>query len=146
MYILNTYTFYIKGKEQIIMNYLKSYFANAFNFNGRSSVKDYWMTFLWIIIFNIIVGFILGIFISQGEANVNPDEVTASISIAGVISFIISFPALALSIRRLHDTNRSGWWWLLNLTVIGTIVVFVFTCLPGTPGVNNYGPQPYLTN
>jgi uncharacterized membrane protein YhaH (DUF805 family) len=46
---------------------------------------------------------------------------------------------LAVQIRRLHDTNRSGFWLLLDLTVIGGIVVFIFTLLPGTPGPNKFG-------
>jgi uncharacterized membrane protein YhaH (DUF805 family) len=44
-----------------------------------------------------------------------------------------------VAIRRLHDSDRSGWWWLIGLIpIIGTIVLIVFYCLPGTPGPNKY--------
>ena len=63
----------------------------------------------------------------------------------GVIGFIyglaVLIPSIAVGIRRLHDTDRSGWWLLLLLLpFVGLIVLIVFMASPGTPGPNNYGP------
>ncbi len=65
----------------------------------------------------------------------------------GVLGFIyllaVLLPGIAVSIRRLHDTDRSGWWLLIGLIpFVGAIVVFVFTVLDSTPGENQYGPNP----
>jgi uncharacterized membrane protein YhaH (DUF805 family) len=55
--------------------------------------------------------------------------------------FII--PSIAVTFRRLHDTDRSGWWWLLALLCgIGAIILFVFCLIEGTRGPNSYGPDP----
>jgi uncharacterized membrane protein YhaH (DUF805 family) len=52
-------------------------------------------------------------------------------------------PSLAVTVRRLHDTDRSGWWILLNLIpIVGALIVLIFTCLDGTPGDNRFGPNP----
>ncbi|MGB0506962.1 MAG: DUF805 domain-containing protein [Pikeienuella sp.] len=52
-------------------------------------------------------------------------------------------PALAVSVRRLHDSNKTGWWFLLNLVSIGSIIFLVFMCLRGTTGPNRFGEDPY---
>ena len=51
-------------------------------------------------------------------------------------------PTLAVSVRRLHDTGRSGWWMLLSLVPFGGIVLLVFDCLDSEPGPNRFGPSP----
>ena len=68
----------------------------------------------------------------------------ATVAIAYVVLLIwalyifISF-SISMTVRRLHDTNRSGWWWWLYLVPFGLIVVFIFTVMPSSPGENNYG-------
>ncbi|MFV2091355.1 MAG: DUF805 domain-containing protein, partial [Pseudomonadales bacterium] len=55
----------------------------------------------------------------------------------------ILIPSLAVSVRRLHDSNRSGWWLLIGLVpILGGIIVTVFTLLNGTAGENRFGPNP----
>jgi uncharacterized membrane protein YhaH (DUF805 family) len=52
-------------------------------------------------------------------------------------------PTLAVVIRRLHDTNKSGWWWLITFVpFVGGLVLLMFECLPGDQGPNQYGPDP----
>jgi uncharacterized membrane protein YhaH (DUF805 family) len=52
-------------------------------------------------------------------------------------------PSLAVTFRRLHDTNRRGWWILIGLIpLIGAVVLFIFYLLDGTPGPNRFGPDP----
>jgi uncharacterized membrane protein YhaH (DUF805 family) len=75
----------------------------------------------------------------------------ASYNSVGILSTIVGLalilPTIAVTVRRLHDTNHSGWWWwlqLLNfLCFIGTIIlIFAFYIKPGDPGDNTYGPPP----
>lgn len=101
-------------------------------FSGRARRKEYWMFFL----FNIIIGFVLGII--EGIAG-----------IPGVISMLYSLavllPGVAVSVRRLHDIDRSGWWLLIGLVpIIGAIVLIVFMVQDGQPGENQYGQNPKL--
>ncbi|MEU1405540.1 DUF805 domain-containing protein [Streptomyces sp. NPDC005728] len=60
-----------------------------------------------------------------------------------LFALAILLPSLAVSVRRLHDTGRSGWWLLIGLIpVIGPITVLVFTAIEGEPGDNTYGASP----
>lgn len=63
--------------------------------------------------------------------------------LGGIYSLAILIPSIAVGIRRLHDTDRSGWWILIGLIpLIGAIVLIVFYVQEGTPGTNEYGPNP----
>lgn len=57
-------------------------------------------------------------------------------------ALLVFIPSLAVSVRRLHDQDKSGWFYLLNFIPFGGLVLLVFYCLPGTPGLNRYGPIP----
>ena len=64
--------------------------------------------------------------------------------VSGLYSLAILIPSIAVTVRRPHDIDKSGWWYLIYLVpCIGSIVLLVFTCLAGTPGENKYGPDPY---
>ena len=108
---------------------------NYFNFSGRATRSEYW----WFILISIIIGFVLEIvdviiFSSSGG------EILGFLSIIYYLAVFI--PGLAVLFRRLHDTGRSGWWWLISLIpLIGAIVLIVFACLDSTPD-NKYGKNP----
>jgi uncharacterized membrane protein YhaH (DUF805 family) len=59
-----------------------------------------------------------------------------------LVSLIFFLPGLAVSVRRLHDLDRSGWWLLLVLTVIGVILLIIWDFIKGTAGPNRFGPDP----
>ncbi|AOM41589.1 hypothetical protein A9255_14025 [Xenorhabdus hominickii] len=63
-------------------------------------------------------------------------------ALAGVYGVFILIPQIAVTVRRLHDTNHSGWWLLLNLIPFGGLVVFIFILLEGSEGSNDYGADP----
>ena len=58
-----------------------------------------------------------------------------------IVLFGLALPSTACLVRRLHDTNRSGWWYWIALTGIGAIPLFIWVCTKGTPGDNNYGKR-----
>jgi uncharacterized membrane protein YhaH (DUF805 family) len=105
-------------------------------FNGRARRKEYWMFTLFNVIVSIVIGAIdMGLGLSIGAS---------SMGILGLIyTLAILLPAIGVSIRRLHDTGRSGWWLLLVLIpFIGPLVLLVFFVMDSTPGDNQYGPNP----
>lgn len=123
---------------------IKSVFSKYATFTGRASRSEYW----YFTLFNIIAStllFLLGIAI--GAATGGSDGVPGGL-IVGYILYIIYglgvlIPSLAVTVRRLHDTNNSGWLILLGLIpCVGGIVLLVFMILQGTNGENKYGDIP----
>jgi len=101
-------------------------------FSGRARRKEYWM----FVLFNVIIGFVLGFI--EGLAG-GPGV------LGGIYGLAVLIPGVAVSVRRLQDTNRSGWWLLIGLVpLIGSIVLLVFMIQDGQPGENQYGPNPKL--
>jgi uncharacterized membrane protein YhaH (DUF805 family) len=86
------------------------------------------------VLFNVIITILLGLTDRLfGLWNV----------LSGIYGLAVLIPGIAVGIRRLHDTNRSGWWLLISLVpVIGTIVLIVFMAQDGQPDTNRYGPNP----
>lgn len=99
-------------------------------FNGRARRKEYWFFALFNIIINIILSGIDSV-------------VTGAGVLPGLYSLAVLIPSIAVAVRRLHDTNRSGWWILIGLIpVIGWIVLLVFMVQEGKSEENQYGSNP----
>lgn len=99
------------------------------NFNGRARREQYWMFILFYVIFYVglaIIDWILGLgFLTL------------------IYSLALLIPSLSVGARRLHDTNRTGWWQLIGLIpLIGFIVLIIFYVQDSQPGENQYGPNP----
>ncbi|KAF1014009.1 MAG: Inner membrane protein YhaH [Stenotrophomonas maltophilia] len=104
-------------------------------FSGRASRSEFWLFQLFIMIVSIplyVLGFIAGYTDSQALA-------LASTCLSVVMWLTFVLPSLAVTVRRLHDTDRSGWWLLLGLVPIVGVVLLVFAVLPSTPGGNRFG-------
>lgn len=98
-------------------------------FNGRARRTEYWMFFL----FNFIVSFVLGFI----------DGLLGTGVLGLIYALAVLLPSLAVAVRRLHDTGRSGWWVLIGLIpLIGVIVLIYFFVLDSETGDNAYGPSP----
>ncbi|MEE1049068.1 MAG: DUF805 domain-containing protein [Clostridia bacterium] len=126
----------------------KSMFKKYAQFNGRSRRSEYWYAALanYIIVLVAYAIMFIPMFMSAASGNGSPAMLglTGIISVLLVIYFLAAFvPSIALMVRRLHDTGRSGWFLLLNLIpYVGGIIVFVFSVLDSQPGPNQYGPNP----
>jgi uncharacterized membrane protein YhaH (DUF805 family) len=105
-------------------------------FSGRARRMEYWYFFLFSLIISIVLAVVDGVTGSYSAA--------AGVGLlGGIYALAVLIPGLAVSIRRLHDTGRSGWWLLIALIpVIGAIVLLVFMVLEGRPGTNQYGSNP----
>ncbi|MEM7780661.1 MAG: DUF805 domain-containing protein [Pseudomonadota bacterium] len=112
------------------------------DFSGRSQRMEYWMFALFQVLFIIFAAVWLGI---SGALEENSGGFGgAMLIIFGLLYLGLFFiPGLAVTVRRFHDQNRSGWFILLQfIPYIGGLIVFIFMCLDGTPGNNQYGPDP----
>jgi uncharacterized membrane protein YhaH (DUF805 family) len=108
------------------------------DFQGRSRRKEYWMFQLGIFVAYIVAAVFIGIVgAALGDTAAGIVILPLFLVIAGII-----VPALAVTVRRLHDQDKSGWWILINFVPFGGIVLLVFMCLEGTNGPNQYGPDP----
>jgi uncharacterized membrane protein YhaH (DUF805 family) len=105
-------------------------------FGGRSRRKEYW----YFVLFNIIVGIVLAAI----DALLGTFSSSSNIGLlSGIYSLAVLIPTLSVTVRRLHDIDRTGWWILIGLLpLIGAVVLLVFALLEGTPGSNRYGPNP----
>ena len=111
------------------MKYYIDFWKRAFDFKGVASRTEYWMA----ILFNIIVTFIIGLL----ALNIGSGSEDSFDLITGIYSVLIFVPSISISVRRLHDQNRSGWLYLICLIpVIGSIIMFIFMLL-GTVRINN---------
>ncbi len=102
-------------------------------FTGRARRKEYWI----FVLFNMLISFILSFV----------EELVGGPGIIGMIyGLAILIPSLAVSVRRLHDTDRSGWWLLIAVVPLaGAIVLIIFMATDSTTGDNQFGPNPKTT-
>ncbi len=118
------------------MNWFKLALSKYAQFHGRSRRKEYWYFVLFVVIISIIatiIDMVLGTYNEEYGVGI----------LSGLFSLFILVPGIAVAIRRLHDTGRSGWWYLLALLpVIGAIVLLIFFVQDSEQGTNKYGPNP----
>ena len=112
------------------MNWYIGCWKKYVEFSGRARRREFWIFCLFNILAGILIS-VLDVVLGTGAM------------LNGAYSLAAFLPSLAVSIRRLHDTDRSGWWYLLAfLPIVGWIVLLVFDCLDSTPGDNRFGPNP----
>ncbi len=118
------------------MNWYLEVLKKYAEFDGRACRQEYWFFML----FNILISaFFATIDFFSGTFNFE----TGLGLLSGIYSVAVLIPGIAVTVRRLHDTDRSGWWLLIALIpVIGAIVLFIFTVLDSTSGDNQYGSNP----
>jgi uncharacterized membrane protein YhaH (DUF805 family) len=116
--------FFEAVKSVLIKNYV--------GFSGRAPRSEYW----YFVLFAVIVSVVL----QTLDTGLFPDAETPILS--SVFSLATFLPSIAVAIRRLHDIDRTGWWFLIAFTVIGLIVLIVWFCQRGTVGPNRFGADP----
>lgn len=130
------------------------------DFSGRSRRREYWMFAMLNVLVTLagVVLIIAGLPEGSIEADTNFAEAPGELGVAswlGMALLVIWYlavviPSIAVTVRRLHDRDLSGWWYLAFivaslfpiLNVIGSIAFLVFMLLPGTVGENRFGPDP----
>ncbi len=104
-------------------------------FEGRARRSEYWWFYLAYAIVNAVLSGLSQALSGSGMG-------TAVSVLSGIIGLACLVPTIAVTTRRLHDTGKSGWWQLLYLTCIGSIVILIFCALDSQPGDNQYGQNP----
>ena len=112
---------------------------NYCNFEGRSPRSEYW----WFTLFGVLLGIVTSVL----DGFLGTYTVTSSGETIGFINLIfllaMLLPSIAVAVRRLHDTDRSGWFYLLIFVpLIGSIILIVFFVQQGTNGRNRFGDDP----
>jgi uncharacterized membrane protein YhaH (DUF805 family) len=110
-------------------------FRNYVNFSGRAIRSEYWY---WTLFEAVVIVALIVI-----DERLNPGTEMGAFSVVNlIVTLAVIVPGLAVSVRRLHDIDRTGWWILLGVTVIGSFVLLYWACLRGTLGQNRFGPDP----
>lgn len=114
-------------------------------FSGRSRRSEYWWFFLFSALGYMILGVMLGIGIATMDPYANEMPVIGTIGLILMVFWALALflPTIAVSVRRFHDQNQSGWLYLLILIpYLGAFIILIFMFIDGTRGPNNYGPDP----
>ena len=105
------------------------------DFSSRARRREFWFFSLVYIVIAIVLGFVDGM--------VGLTLATGIGVLGGLFALAMLIPSISVAVRRLHDTNRSGWWLLIAvIPVIGWLVLLVFYLLDSQPGDNRFGPNP----
>ena len=123
---------------------VKSFWSNYSTFKGRSRRSEYWWIQLFLVLTNLVVA---AIDLALMNGDVDRFIANGGGGIVGLVWILVTIvPALAVLVRRLHDTGKSGWWVLIGFVpFVGTIVLFVFSVLDSDAGDNKYGASPKLS-
>jgi uncharacterized membrane protein YhaH (DUF805 family) len=109
-------------------------FVKYVNFRDRACRSEFWY---WTL-FNIIAGSVAAII----DLMLNDEQL-----VSGLFALVTIIPSFAIAVRRLHDLDRAGWWYLIGFVpVIGMIVLLVWYAAKGTDGPNQFGPDPLAAN
>lgn len=111
------------------MDAVKTCLSKYVGFSGRARRSEFW----WFFLFQVLVSVVAGII----------DRLIGTSLIQNLAGLALLLPGLAVGARRLHDTGRSGWWWLIVLIpIVGIIVLIVFWVADSQAGQNAHGPNP----
>ena len=103
-------------------------------FEGRASRSEFWYFQLFLFALSFAGTIVLSVIAS-------PDVVNIYSTLVWIATFL---PSLGATVRRLHDTDHSGWWYLIVFTIIGAFVLLYWCIIAGTDGENSFGPDPLL--
>jgi len=111
---------------------ISSGFSNYVNFSGRSCRSEYWFWVLFVLIADIVA--------------IAIDAAIGMQIVSSLFGLAVLLPGLAVTVRRLHDLDRTGWWIFLGLIpLVGAIILIIWFCSRGTEGGNRFGPDPLAT-
>lgn len=120
---------YLQGGPVGFGDAIRNQLQNVTNFQGRAGLSAYWWYFLATFIAALVLEVVA---IATGSS--------AVIILVAIIMIAVGLSGLSLGVRRLHDSDKSGWMWLLGLIpFVGGIIVLIMMLMPSTPGPNRFG-------
>lgn len=117
----------------------KVVFENYANFSGRARRAEYWYFVLGQLC--LLIPFYI-LLLSGGMGIQSEGIYTLGISLLGLFILGTIIPGLAVTVRRLHDLNKTGWYYLLIFVPFGSIILLIFMFTEGNPFINKYGDDP----
>lgn len=117
------------------MNWYLKVLNQYADFSGRARRQEYWMFVLLNMLIMLGFGAVLGLLSYALDA-------PFVMLLIYLYVFAVFVPSLAVGVRRLHDTGKSGWWYLLAFIPFASLVLLVFFCMDSDPGENEWGPNP----
>jgi len=127
--------------ESVLETYSKPWKKYA-QFSGRASRKEYWTFSLVNFAICMVLGFIIPLMFGGLDPSREPNPIAMLSQLVYYVFALATFvPGLSVAVRRLHDTDRSGWW-LIPCMICG-LILLVFGLQEGDRGPNQYGPDPY---
>jgi len=125
--------------NRYFLDTLKNRYAQ---FDGRASRSEFWYFALFYFLIDIVVASI-DAFVLNPMLGLTPDQAAQGGFLQMIFALALIIPSIALSIRRLHDIGKSGWWYLLVLIpIIGWFILIYFYILDSQPGSNQFGENP----
>ncbi|MBL4808016.1 MAG: DUF805 domain-containing protein, partial [Rhodobacteraceae bacterium] len=126
-----------------IMQSIKTCFDKYATFSGRAQRSEFWWFILFVVVGSIIAGR-LDVMVFGPTFIVTETSFEYNAGYIGIIFFLATLlPNISVMVRRLHDVNKSGWWyWFMLIPLIGVIMLLVWFIKTGTSGSNNYGNDP----
>ncbi len=135
---------------------IKHNFTHYADFSGRAQRSQYWWWVLFVVIVGVVTNILdslLGLRLGASTTDVMIGDQVVPLADQGVgvlttlFALAVIIPGIAVQVRRLHDTGRTGWWWLWGTLLalvccIGAIILIVFYVQRGTAGPNRYGADP----
>lgn len=125
---------------------IKSVFSQYATFSGRARRSEFWFWYLFLVIIAAVEGILLG---TVGAASIDTTTGTFGagyyvvVSLVSIVWLALLLPTLAVMVRRLHDQDKSGFFWFMTLIPLaGPIIMIVFYATAGTVGANRFGPDP----
>ncbi len=106
------------------------------DFDGRAARAEFWWWVLFVAVVQTLASVVLGLGLALFQNSGFLQWLLVLIFMVIVLAFIL--PSIAVSVRRLHDRDLSGWWYLLGFVPFGSLVLFVWYVLPGTKGPNRF--------
>lgn len=123
---------------------IKTCFSKYVTFSGRAQRSEFWWWVLFIMITNVILTIVDSTLF--GTVTTGPGSFEASTEmpvLSGIFGLVTLLPSISVAVRRLHDTDRSGWWyWIALVPLVGFIFLIVWFASEGTRGQNRYGRDP----
>jgi uncharacterized membrane protein YhaH (DUF805 family) len=140
--ILGSVIYYLARKDDFMRFFatIKNCFVEYANFSDRASRSEFWLFSLFILIVSVILNIIDARI--AGVPFLVYDNPFASLGT--IFSLAIIVPSFSVTARRFHDINRSGWWMLLSLTIIGIIPLIYWSYKKGDEGENQFGFRPMV--
>jgi uncharacterized membrane protein YhaH (DUF805 family) len=121
---------------------IKTVFSKYAVFRGRAGRAEFW----WWYLFSALVSLVISIIMNISTAGVSAGDLNALLAadapffaLSAIVGLALFLPTLGVTVRRLHDTNRSGgWWWIQLIPFVGSIILLVFMFLPSVEQGNRF--------